>query len=326
MLVGEIPGRWLTEDSVRAGRFQDAPHKHRLRLAAVGSTVEGALARALAVRPDQRTPTPAALMDELRGVSPAGRRRYRPEEIDEIVKRASELELSNPTGSGAMTIGGVESIARDVGISSTLVRSAAASLPAPARPSDVTAASPAKRTTLHRFLGGPTRLRFERVVDGELAESDYLLLVDEIRRTIQNVGHVSQLGRSFAWTMSRGSSGGRDLEIVVAVRGGRTYITVQESLTNLAGVIWGGIGGGMGGGGIGPILGGLLGGLGASAEAAVAAGVAWLALTFGVTRTSYRLTTGRRRETLAALADRLAAITQDLVRETSRIEAPRRAF
>jgi serine/threonine protein kinase len=325
MLIGEIPGRWLTEESVRAGRFLDAAPKHRARLSALGATIEGALARGLAVRPDQRTPTPAALMDELRGVSHAGRRRYRPDEIDEIVKRASEAEASNPTSTGAMTIGGVEAIAREVGISPALVRSAAASLTPSATSKEAAPAPPATPTPLHRVIGGPTRLRFDRVVDGELAEADYLLLVDEIRRTMENVGQVSQLGRSFAWTMSSGG-GGRELEIAVTVRGGRTHIAVQENLNNLAGGIWGGIGGGMGGGGMGPILGILIGALSAPAEVIAVVVPAWLSLTYATARMSYRLTVRGRQRTLESLADRLAGMTREFVGEQRKLESPKSAF
>jgi serine/threonine protein kinase len=323
MLVGEIPGRWMTEESVRAGRFQDAPLKHRARLAVVGSTIEGALMRGLAVRPDQRTPTPTALIDELRGGSQAGRRRYRSDEIDEIVKRASELEASSPTSTGAMTIGGVEAIAREVGISPALVRSAAASLTPPASSRDVAPVPAPVSTPLNRLIGGPTRLRYDRVVDGELAESDYLLLVDEIRRTMQNVGQVSQLGRSFAWTMSRSGPGGRELEIAVTVRGGRTYIAVQENLNNLAGGIWGGIGGGMGGGGMGPILGILVGALSAPAEVIAVVVPAWLTLAYATARTSYRLSVRGRQRTLEGLADRLAGMTQELVGDRPRLANPK---
>ena len=322
MLIGEIPGRWVSDDSVRAGRFQDPAPKHRFPLNALGKTIEGALVRGLALRPDQRTPTPQALIDDLRGVSPAGRRRYRPDEIDEIVKRASEMEASNPTSSGAMTIGGVESIAREVGISPTLVRSAAASLTPKVRSGDVAATAPQTPTPLHRVIGGPTRLRFDRVVDGELDESDYLALVDEIRRTVENVGQVSQLGRSFTWTMSRGA-GERDVEISVSVRGGRTHIAIQENLKNLAGVIWGGVGGGMGGGGMGPILGGLIGGLHAPELAAVVV-PAWLGLTFVTARTSYRWTTRKRNKMLEGLADRLASMTAELIGERPRLTSGER--
>ena len=127
MIVGEVPGRWPTEDAVRAGRFLEAPARHRDRLAEAGSAFEGALVRGLAIRHDQRTPTPSALISELEGSATQPRRRYAEGEVREIVKRATELEASNPTG-GSMTIGGVEALAAEVGVTPELVREAAKSL------------------------------------------------------------------------------------------------------------------------------------------------------------------------------------------------------
>jgi len=75
MLVGEIPGRWPTEEAVRTGRFLEATAPHRSRLADVGTRLEGALVRGLSIRHDQRTPTPAALIDELTGAAPPPSRR-----------------------------------------------------------------------------------------------------------------------------------------------------------------------------------------------------------------------------------------------------------
>src|SRR5437867_2667522 len=64
MVVGELPGGWLTEDAVRAGRFVEAAGAHRTRLAEAGSLFEGALVRGLAIRRDQRTRSPTALLHE----------------------------------------------------------------------------------------------------------------------------------------------------------------------------------------------------------------------------------------------------------------------
>ncbi|MGH9262439.1 MAG: serine/threonine-protein kinase, partial [Acidimicrobiales bacterium] len=58
MLVGEVCGRWPTENAVRAGRFLDAPPAHRERLARAGSRIEAALVRGLALAHDPRTATP----------------------------------------------------------------------------------------------------------------------------------------------------------------------------------------------------------------------------------------------------------------------------
>ncbi len=128
MLVGQIPppGRWPTEEALAAGRFLDAPASHRDRLTEAGRVVEGALVRGLAIRRDQRTATPAALLEELTGSAP--RQRYSEGAVLAIVKRATELEASRPTAGGSMTIGGIEALAGEVGIAPEIVRQAAHSL------------------------------------------------------------------------------------------------------------------------------------------------------------------------------------------------------
>ncbi len=312
ILVREIPGHWPSEEAVHAGRFIEASPLHRSRLSACGSVVEGALVRALAVRPDQRTATPLAFIDELRGVAPAAaRRRYRTEEIDEIMKRAAELEATNPTASGAMTIGGVEAIAAEVGIAPSLVRSAAASLPAERTTGggNVVPLEPPKQNA---FIGGPTTILFERVIEGELPDAEFPVLVDEIRRILQNVGQVSQLGRSFSWTMRRGGGGKRDVEVAVIVRGGQTRVVVQENLGNLIAAVFAGICGGFGVGGMGPIVGILIGQLHKPPLALALAIPAWLITTYSVARTMYGYNAARREEALERLADRLALTVQEL--------------
>ena len=309
MLVGEVPGRWPTEDAVRAGRFLEATPSHRTRLTTVGPRIEAALVRGLAIRHDQRTATPGVLMEELiRGPSGA-RRRYDRDEVDEIVKRATELEANNKTAPGVMTIGGVEEIAGEVGVKPELVRQAAESL----RRSTPTATRPANQP--NPWIAGPTRLTFERVVEGELPESEYETLVDEIRQVLQDAGQVSQFGRSFTWSAARpGSNSGvrRSLEITVSIRAGRTRVTVQESLANLIGGVFGGIGGGMGGGGMGPMLGVAAGALHLGALSVLIVPV-WLGITYATARYVYRRSTSKKAGELEELADRLASLVADLV-------------
>jgi serine/threonine protein kinase len=318
MIVGEIPGRWVTEESTREGRFMDAAPKHRMYLAAAGSVVEGALVRALALRPDQRTATPGEFLDDLRGASKAGKRKYRPDEIERIVNRAAELEATNPTSSGAMTMGGVEQVGRDVGIPTEFIRSAAKAI-SPRASRDLRATSregSLPRPKRNWFIGGPTRILFERIVEGELDESDYSIMVEEIRILMKEVGMVSQLGRSFTWTLNKGTSGTRNLEVAVSVHRGRTRILVQENLNNLIGAIWGGIGGGMGGGGMGPLMGFFFGALRAPGETALFFVPAWLAITYATARTSYHYSVKRRSGDLENLANKLAELAAELIGES----------
>ena len=325
MIVGEIPGRWVTEESTREGRFMDAGAGHRPQLSAAGSVVEGALVRALALRPDQRTATPSAFIEDLRGLAKAGRRKYRPDEIEAIVNRAAELEVSNPTSSGSMTIGGVERLAQDVGIEPELVRQAerALALAEPRRRGTLSprahsreAAAEAPKDNV--LLGGPTRALFERVVEGELDERDYSEMVDEIRRCLKEVGQVSQLGRSFTWTLNKGQSGLRNVEIVVSVRPGKTRILVQENFNNMIGAVYGGIGGGVGGGMMGPLMGVAFGAMHLPGIAAAFFIPAWLTITYGIARSSYYYAVRRRQRILSEAADRLADLARELIADNAR--------
>jgi len=315
MLVGEIPGRWPTEDAVRQGRFLESPPSHRARLAQVGSRVEGALVRGMAIRSDQRTATPEALIGELTGALEP-RRRYSEGEVRQIIGRAAEMEATNPTQSGAMTVGGVEALAAEVGIAPEAVQQALQAVATPAAP-PVPGAN-----VVNPWIGGPTRIVCERAVDVELPDAEFPTMVDEIRRMLKQPGQVSQLGRTFSWTSSRGASSTRNLEVAISVRGGRTVIMAHESLGTLIGGIFGGVGGGVGGGGLGAVLpagAALLGPAGV-----VLAIPLWLATVYGLARTIYRRTVRSRTVEMEQLVERLAALAQELSPRRDALAAPLR--
>jgi serine/threonine protein kinase len=311
MLVGDVPGRWPTEDAVRAGRFLEASASHRPRLTSLGAKIEGALVRGLAIRHDQRTATTAALIDELTRGKSGPRRRYDKDEVEEIVKRATELE-ANKTASGAMTIGGVQALAGEVGVAPEIVRAAAESL-------EIRRYVTPEANRTNNWVAGPTELFFERVIEGELPESEYATIVEEIRRVLRNSGQVSQFGRSFSWIAARGPAIRRDLEVAVSVRRGQTRITIQENMNQLIGAVYGAIGGGMGGGGMGPII-----GVGVGALHLVGAGVVvivpvWLGITYLTARTVYRRSSTKRLRECEMLADRLEALVRELVEVPHRL-------
>jgi len=168
-------------------------------------------------------------------------------------------------------------------------------------------------------VAGPIDMFFERVIEGELPESEYATVVEEIRRVLRNAGQVSQFGRSFSWIAARGPAIRRDLEVAVSVRRGQTRITIQENMNQLVGAVFGGIGGGMGGGGIGPIIGVSVGALHLVGAAVVTVIPVWLGITYLTARTVYRRSTRKRAGELEALANRLAALTQELVEVPHRL-------
>lgn len=305
MLVGEVPGRWPTEESVRSGRFFEAPELHRPQLAALGTRVESALVRAMAVQPAQRTRNPAEFLDALEGR--ASRRQFRQEDAVEIVRRAAELEATVPTTT--MTLGGVEALGAEVGIAPELVRSAASELEL--RRDAIPVAPTGTPPAAHPIAGGPIRLFYERVVPAELAEQDFVAVVEEIRRFVGNAGQVGQLGRSFTWHIGPGTSLQRDLEVSVTVRGGVTRIMVQEHLKHLLGAVYGPIAGGMGGAGFG-LLGGIIAGALNNPLAAAVAAPVWLLVTYGTGRFIYGRMSRKRSRELERLADRVAEVVRAL--------------
>jgi hypothetical protein len=225
------------------------------------------------------------------------------------VGRAAELEATMPTQSGAMTLGGVEALGAEVGIAPERIREAAAAV----RRTEGRSVNQYDGTLKNPWLNGPTRIALERVVQGELPESEYTTLVDEIRSHLKAGGQVSQLGRSFTWSPARSEYLKRDLEVIVTVRGGWTRITIMENLKVLAGSIFGGIGGGLGGGGMGPILGVGIGALGMNPLFLIGLIPAWLSGVYVTARTVYRSQTEKRNRELEELADRLEKVTRYLI-------------
>ncbi|HWC73142.1 MAG TPA: hypothetical protein VG454_04325, partial [Gemmatimonadales bacterium] len=217
--------------------------------------------------------------------------------------------------SGALTIGGVESLAGQVGVPAELVRQAADAMQTSYRPPGTLPPN-----TVNNWVAGPTEFLFERVVDGELPEAEYATIVEEIRRVMHNSGVVSQFGRSFSWTTARGPGLRRELEVAVTVRRGQTRITVAESMGQTIGAVFGGIGGGMGGGGMGPIIGVGVGALHLAGPAVVVLIPVWLGITYLTARTVYRRVSSKRQRELEHLANRLAALAQELVEFPQRLK------
>ncbi len=171
-------------------------------------------------------------------------RKFNDEEVALIIKRAAELQQTQQIEaepSTALSLTEIEQIAREAGIDPKLIRQAAHGLD---RPADTSRPSP--------WLGAPTRLVFERVIDGEIPAEDFEPLINEIRRTFGDNGIPSVLGRTLAWTSSfqggRRRGYGRMINVNVVSRSGVTTVRVEEELRNLAGGLFGGLVGGGGGG------------------------------------------------------------------------------
>ncbi len=74
------------------------------------------------------------------------------------------------------------------------------------------------RSTGGKWIGAPTMLEFEAVIDGEVSSHDFDLFGEAIQRTVGENGTLSSVGRSLAWHNKDGESPGHR---AVAGRGRR---------------------------------------------------------------------------------------------------------
>ncbi len=166
------------------------------------------------------------------------------------------------------------------------------------------------------WLDGPRQLILRRTVAGELPESAFPRLVEEMRQTIGTIGQVSTFAGSLAWASSPQHGCPRLVEITIDVRDGETSIRITERLSLLAGRVYGGGLGGIGGGGLMlPIAVAFL------SPALIPIAVAgWLGGIYGVCRRVYRSRAERRADQLDGLANRLAEIAEQAISAAGDIE------
>jgi hypothetical protein len=284
---------WPTDEAVRLGRFVDASERHRAALDLLPGTTEQVLVKALAVRPADRYTTPTDFAVALKN-SFSEKKQYRYTEAKELVGRAADLQSRTPTQGDALSLGGVHQIAAEVGIPPQYVDRAARSID-----------RPAQTPRPNAFLGAPHVLRFERVVAGEVPESEYPELVEEITNTLGVIGEIDTLSRSLTWR-TPAKQGARMVSVTVGPRGGRTRIRIQERVGELAGGLYGGIMGGLGGGGGSVAIGVGIGAAGL--PVAVALGLAGLVIgsSYGLARVIFTSSVRRKTAELSDLIDRLA--------------------
>ena len=152
-----------------------------------------------------------------------GGRRYTDREVRLILKSAVELQHDTADArepSGGLSLAELQQVAAETGIDPTVVRRAAAALDGEA---------PAERGS--RFLGGPTEIVVERIVDAPLDPARFDEILAAIRAETRQLGELSSVGRLFGW---RGRLDGPKTEMSVGPAGERTQIRVRVELDEVA--------------------------------------------------------------------------------------------
>jgi len=226
MLVGGTPASWPGPEDVRLGRLDDVPPEHRRRLDTFPGRVEQVLARALALRPADRFSRPGELAEALVAASERTTS-FSDDEVKELLHRAAELQAREPeqVPEGGLTIGAVEQVAAQVGIPPEHVREAARQL----ERREPGALSP----QAEKLWLKPRRDKWDQVVvdgtlEGEVPESVYPVMVEEIQSRLEIVGHASVLAGSMTWSPATQAEGSRRVLVSVTARDGQSRVRVEE--------------------------------------------------------------------------------------------------
>jgi serine/threonine protein kinase len=307
MLIGDTPGEWPTEETVRMGRFVDAFSEHRERLDTLPGRLEQILVQGLATQRKDRTSNPLLLYEALT-VAADRSPRLGEAEAREVMRRAAELDADQPSGETALSIGAIEQVAAEVGIPPERVREAVEELN---RQSDSATVDGA--TQVPKFFGVPTTLVVERTIPGVVPATEYPLLVKEIHARLGMVGHTSTLGNSLTWSPAEPGGAGRSTQVTVTSAGGHTSIRIRERL-DLVGdkkiiPYLTAIGGGI----VASLVGGAMG-LADSALIVIPAALGGV-LGFNVAaRFLYMTVSSRYKPQLESLGDRLVALGKNTAR------------
>jgi hypothetical protein len=169
-------------------------------------------------------------------------RQYTDREVQLILQSAVDLQKRADRASdssGRMSLAQLEQVGREAGLDPELIRRAAAQL-------DAARGSAQK----HPFLGGPTQIVLERVVEVVVDASQFDQFLEVSRAVTREVGEVSAVGRQFGW---KGRLDGSKAEVSIAVGDRSITLRVKVDLDDVAvghfmlkGMLFG-IGGGLAG-------------------------------------------------------------------------------
>jgi hypothetical protein len=287
MLVGGLPRAWVMPEAVRAGRFADTPPDHRAQLDRLPPGVERALVASLALRPEERLPSPGEFASAL----------ARPETLAAPVRRsivpasgAAAPSPSAPPASPAPLASPAQSATPLLGAPTVLVAERVVDGEVP--PGQFDAIVEEARAAFHAM--------------GYSARTDRTLIWTARRpKKPFNPLDVKDM-------LESGVGGdAADVLVRVAVRGGETRIRLEYRLGETAGGVFGGVMGGVGGGGM---LTSLIVGFGSfniPLGLAVAGAAGFVGGSWWLSRAIYRAVVASKQTTLDRLADQLAEYCEE---------------
>jgi serine/threonine protein kinase len=166
-------------------------------------------------------------------------------EVERIIQRAVELEDRYSREHAALTIGGLEEVAAEVGIPPERVHEAVREI---GEESAVVPAGPPDYGKLPAVV-------IDRTIPRELTGEEYAAFVDQIQKTVRTSGSLTRRGDTLTWSSSpQVGAKSRNVQIVMTHERGATRIQIEERLNVLGLEIAGSIAGWVGGGLVGIAL------------------------------------------------------------------------
>ena len=226
--------------------------------------------------------------------------RYSEEEVGLILHRAAEIQPGR-----SMSLAELEAVADEAGIDRALVRQAASEVRLEKHRS-----APVVAPSGGAF--GPTRIVFERTIQGTVDPMMWDDIVAEIRRHLDLDGAADKVGKELIWATRPTDESPRKIRVIVTPRAGKTLVRVEENTGPLAGGVYGGIMGGGGAGGLGWIIPVSIAVLHMPLLIPVFFAV-WLYATYLLSRSIFRSVIANRQPQLEGIADGVADLAGELV-------------
>ena len=294
MVIGDVPGMWVSSEAARLQRFVDASAAHRERLDLLPGSLEQVLVKAMDMKREGRFASARLFATALRE-SLGAKPRYAGSEVDAVLSRAAEIQANRYTDEPALSIGGIQRIAAEVDIP----------------PSDVAAAvrdlqQPPAKVGRSGFFAVQSSLNIQRAVNREVTPDEYEQLLAEVRGAMSEVGRLNQtLGKSLSWNslsfQNSVSGGGRLTHVMITPKDGSTTVRVTEASGQhevVMGVVIG----------LATVMATVIVGERISTLAAPVVAVGSFGGLYGLARVWYKRFVDKRAAFLNRLADRLAEI------------------
>jgi tRNA A-37 threonylcarbamoyl transferase component Bud32 len=233
----------------------------------------------------------------------AGGGQFGDQAIRQVFERAVQLEEKYSVEQGALSLGGIEQVAAQVGVRPENVREAVAQL------QPLIGADAQLPVKVMDFARGPTLIQVARTVTGELTDSQYAPLLEEIRSSLRTVGRAGTVGRSLTWNTAGLGYVVRNVQVTMTPEAGETQIRLDEQVEVFGRRLLGGTAGG----GIGMLLGiAFSGGVGLAQSPVSVLFASAFAIGGAVLTARSVLVTAltQRRKQLEELADRLVTIVE----------------